>query len=84
LFTVSLNDDAEKRAHQANGGTFEFDFTFLEEQVVKFPTTMGVNGSAFEADGVAYSNEGPKIFANKRTHPSLYCAGTEIIPFEFH
>ena len=45
---------------------------------------MGVNGSAFEADGVAYSNEGSKIFANKKTHPSLYCAGTEIIPFEFH
>lgn len=83
LWTVNLNEDTEKRAHEANGGTFEYDFTFTADQVIKFPTSMGVNGFVFTADAVAYKNDCSKIFGHRKAYPDLYCCGDIKIPFKY-
>jgi hypothetical protein len=84
LFTVSLNEDAELRANEANGGTFELEFTFNEDQVIKFPMSMGVNGFAFTADAVTYCNDASKIFGGKKAYPDLYCVGETVLPHTFN
>lgn len=44
---------------------------------------MGVNGFAFTADAVAYSNDASKIFGAKKAFPDLYCVGNTVLPFDF-
>ena len=83
LYTVSLNDDAEKRQFDANGGTFEYDFTFLEDQIVKFPVSMGVTGFVYAADAVVYKNECSKIFGIKKAYGDLYMCGDQKVPLQY-
>lgn len=55
LYTVNLDEDAENRTRD-HYGTFEVEFAFDESQVVRFPTSMGVNGLSFLTNSVNYFN----------------------------
>lgn len=80
LYTVNLDEDAESRAKE-HYGTFEVEFAFEESQVVRFPTSMGVNGFAYHTNSVNYFSYCKGILGQRKFFSSLYCCGTNVLPF---
>jgi hypothetical protein len=54
LFSISINEDAEQ---ETSSSSFERNFVIEESQIVRFPTSMGINGFAFQKDTVNYINK---------------------------
>lgn len=56
LYAISIDEDAEKRAREADDYTFEQEFAFDESQIVRFPISMGINGFAYKTNSVNFFN----------------------------
>jgi len=51
-----MDEDAERQAMIDDPTGFEREFNFDCSQLVKFPSSMGISGFAYQNDGVCYIN----------------------------
>ena len=57
LYAMQIDEDAEKRAKASQSYSFANEYAFDESQIVRFPTSMGVNGYSFLTRSVTYFNQ---------------------------
>lgn len=83
LFAVSLDEDADKRVRELGNYSFEQDFVFEDNQIVRFPTSLGVNGFTCQNNAINYFNDGSKLLTARKCYSSVYQIGGIKVPQEF-
>lgn len=82
LYALQIDEDAEKRARESAIYSFANEHAFTENQVVRFPSTMGVNGFSFQTNSVAYFAKGKDLLKPKKQFCSLYSVNMMLVPEE--
>lgn len=82
LYALQIDEDAEKRARESAIYSFANEHAFTENQVVRFPSTMGVNGFSFQTNSVAYFAKGKDLLKPKKQFCSLYSVNMRLVPEE--
>lgn len=82
LCAISLDEESDKiERENYQGMGFEKEYLIDTTQIVRFPTTLGLTGLAFQNNAVTYLNECHHLISqkNKRVYGNLFSINENIV-----
>lgn len=83
LCAISLDEETENIERESYVGLgFEKEFVIDITQIVRFPTTLGLTGLAFQHNAVTYLNNCQQLlsFESKRVYGNLFSKHEQKVP----